>query len=195
MSESSIERGDQNIVAPDESFRIHDIAKSRVMAEASDTPHTNARIDRAEQARREKRETPLQDYTRDVAAELVAHETQAENSERFAGQQYEANKLVEAVGEHIGVESVYNFEQRAIETKRDTEALQRTLDRLFDQPGREQDIQSLQRVLVEAQDRQATQEYALIKLRTKAVGQDGKDHYFMDDYIAYKKSLLPQEKE
>ncbi len=187
MSGETPQHQGEGFVVPDESQQVTNPQKARVMAEASDTARTNEARYLKEQQRREKSTTRMGDWNQDMGAMAKAEGIQAENAEHGAALHYEADKLVDSVGEHVGLETVYSYEVKRDEARRDTEALQRTQARLFEETDRNQDIATLQRLIDEATDHETILSFAFTKLRSKAQEQSGHEP-FSENYQEYKSS-------
>lgn len=191
MNEQLREQGGQDFVAPDESKLVTDPEKARVMADASDSYRTAERDYLAEQRKRQEREarggTKLSDYIDDFGAKAKEEGQRAENTEHFAGLHYEADRIVDAVGQRVSVESVYNQELRMIEANRDAEAFKRVLEQLSSRPEKSEDVKVLERLTRELTDNAEIQGFAFSKLHVKAQERFG-GRAFWDKYNAFKAS-------
>ena len=201
MPEGAPSHEGEGVVVHDETYRVTDVAKARTMAADERTPEgrvihegsNRARSDAEvfkKSAEERKRLFPDTEFITDHSEKANELTAQAENIEHSNGLHYEADKIVDAVGENVSFEAIYTNEQRAAEAQRDVEALQRVYEGLFDKPGRERDAQSLKRSLSETQDQERIYHYAFSKLRGKGMEQLAGGHKFWDEYNDFKAKKL-----
>lgn len=196
MAETLQPIGSENFVA-DESLRVNDIGKARAMAEAGDEKRTEAvghrKIHnlRLQQAGSEEA-LAAKEFIHDRGAMAKASDAKAELYEHGGGLKFEAARLTENIS-HVGVETLYSFEQRRDEVRRDREAFTRAVAEAQDKAGEQATMSLLQKKESELSDRATILDLAFADLRVKGIEQNN-GPVFMDQYLEYKQKMQDESK-
>lgn len=197
MSETLQPQEGVDFIPPDELHRVADIGKARAMAEAGDEERTEAvghrKIHnlRLQQAGSEEA-LVAQEFIHDGGAMAKASDAKAELYEHGGGLKFEAARLTENIS-HVGVETLYSFEQRRDEVRRDREAFTRAVAEAQDKAGEQATMSLLQKKESELSDRATILDFAFADLRVKGIEQNN-GPVFMDQYLEYKQKMRDESK-
>lgn len=171
---------------PDESKRIVDPAKAREMADASSQHRTDERSYKLQQAHRAAGKIPLSEYRMDMGEMAKKAGNTAEQEERHAAIEFEANKLVESVGVP-GYETLFDFEKRTAEAVRDVETFERYLNERSSDPTQSKEQELLQEIAAKAVEKATILTRAKNILRQKRWDIDQKKgKNFQTEYEKFK---------